>query len=75
MNWIVKNQEPEAPPEKFEDRMAKQQETVDERGRARKISVKGRHDACICPRVVPVAEAMAALVLMDAIMAQKAREK
>jgi chorismate synthase len=28
--------------------------------------VEGRHDPCIVPRVVPVVEAMAALVLLDA---------
>jgi chorismate synthase len=32
--------------------------------------VEGRHDPCICPRVVPVAEAMVALVLMDHILLQ-----
>lgn len=29
------------------------------------IRVKGKHDPCICPRIVPVAEAMLALVLVD----------
>ncbi len=29
------------------------------------IQIKGRHDPCICPRIVPVAETMAALVLAD----------
>ncbi len=29
------------------------------------ISITGRHDSCICPRIVPVAEAMVALVLAD----------
>jgi chorismate synthase len=32
--------------------------------------VKGRHDPCICPRIVPVAEAMVALVLIDHILMQ-----
>ena len=30
------------------------------------LEVKGRHDPCIAPRAVPVAEAAAALALMDA---------
>jgi chorismate synthase len=30
-----------------------------------KIAVKGRHDPCICPRMVPVAEAMVAITLLD----------
>jgi chorismate synthase len=29
------------------------------------LSITGRHDTCICPRIVPVAEAMVALVLVD----------
>lgn len=33
-----------------------------------KIEVKGKHDPSICPRVVPVAEAMLALVLVDHMM-------
>ena len=30
-----------------------------------KVSVAGRHDPCLCPRAVPIAEAMVALVLID----------
>lgn len=32
------------------------------------LAVRGRHDPCVAPRAVPVAEAMAALVLMDLMM-------
>jgi chorismate synthase len=42
------------------------------------VAIEGRHDPCICPRVVPVAEAMLALALMDAWLHQRAlrgREK
>ncbi len=35
------------------------------------VEVKGRHDPCICPRVVPVVEAMIALTLVDCLMIQK----
>ena len=38
------------------------------------LEAKGRHDPCVVPRAVPIVEAMAALVLMDALMAQKSRE-
>ena len=38
------------------------------------LEAKGRHDPCVVPRAVPIVEAMAALVLMDAMMAQGARE-
>jgi len=36
------------------------------------IEIGGRHDPCICPRVVPVAEAMMAITLMDAWLGQRA---
>src|SRR5262249_59656114 len=52
--------------------MAKQEGGTEVRG------IEGRHDPCICPRVVPVAEAMMALALMDAWLGQRAlrgREK
>lgn len=41
------------------------QKTVDLHGNEREIVTEGRHDPCICPRLVPVVEAMAALVLED----------
>jgi chorismate synthase len=44
----------------------KPQRTIDVDGREREVTVEGRHDPCIVPRVVPVIEAMAALVLLDA---------
>ncbi len=46
------------------------QRTVDVGGRARTIEVKGRHDPCLCPRVVPVVESMIALVLADHLLRQ-----
>jgi len=36
------------------------------------IAIEGRHDPCICPRVVPVAESMMAITLMDAWLRQRA---
>jgi len=44
----------------------REQKTVDTRNRNATISVKGRHDPCILPRIIPVIESMAALVLLDA---------
>lgn len=49
----------------------KAQSTVDVKGRSRTISVKGRHDPCLCPRVVPVVESMIALVIADHIVRQE----
>lgn len=48
------------------------QKTVDVDGVERTIEVAGRHDPCLCPRIVPVAEAMVALCLADALLAQRA---
>jgi len=50
----------------------KEQQTVDRHGKETRISVKGRHDPCICPRAVPVAEAMTALVLADHFLLNRA---
>ena len=41
------------------------QETVTSEGESTTISTKGRHDPCLLPRFVPMAEAMVALVLAD----------
>ncbi len=38
------------------------------------IEAGGRHDPCVVPRAVPIVEAMAALVLADAALAQLARD-
>jgi len=51
-----------------------EQDTVDRTGTPRKITVGGRHDPCIAPRLVPVAEAMVCLTLADAVLLQRARQ-
>lgn len=51
--------------------IAKVQQSVSQDGKAVAFSTGGRHDPCICPRVVPVAEAMVAMVLMDHILMQE----
>ncbi len=43
----------------------REQDTIDLDNKARKITVSGRHDPCILPRIIPVVEAMTALVLAD----------
>ncbi len=52
--------------------IASEQRTIDIEGREQTIITEGRHDACICPRVVPVVEAMACLVLEDLYKRQHA---
>ena len=54
--------------------IAKKQETVTIDKKETTIEVKGRHDPCICPRVVPVVEAMIALTLIDSLLIQKTIE-
>ncbi|MDE3033694.1 MAG: chorismate synthase [Acidobacteriota bacterium] len=51
--------------------IARTQRTIDREGRAAEISTQGRHDPCIAPRIVPVAEAMCALVVYDAWLTQQ----
>ncbi|MDP1832476.1 MAG: chorismate synthase [Geothrix sp.] len=51
--------------------ISKTQQTIDRAGRPADISTKGRHDPCIAPRIVPVAEAMCALVIYDAWLTQQ----
>ena len=48
------------------------QKTIDINGNEVICSTTGRHDPCICPRVVPVIEAMAAIVLEDHFKRQAA---
>jgi len=51
--------------------IAHAQRTITREGEAAEISTKGRHDPCIAPRIVPVLEAMAALVVYDAWLTQQ----
>jgi len=48
----------------------KTQATIDEEGRPRKISTKGRHDICAIPRINMVCEAMMAIILTDHLLRQ-----
>ena len=50
------------------------QKTVDTAGHVVEFAISGRHDPCLCPRVVPVAEAMTCLVLADALLRQRSIE-
>jgi len=51
--------------------ISKTQKSVTIDGKEVEFNIKGRHDPCICPRIVPVAEAMTALVLIDHILMQE----
>eukprot|EP00760_Papus_ankaliazontas_P036431 PhM_4_TR8310/c0_g1_i2/m.77717/K01736/aroC; chorismate synthase len=47
------------------------QETHDMNGVKTVLEAKGRHDPCVVPRAVPIVEAMAAMVMLDAILLQQ----
>ncbi|MBI2613072.1 chorismate synthase [Candidatus Kaiserbacteria bacterium] len=51
----------------------KEQDTVNRKKQAVKLSAAGRHDPCVLPRAVPIVEAMSALVLMDHYLRHKAQ--
>lgn len=51
--------------------ISKKQKSVNYDGEEVDVEIKGRHDPCICPRIVPVAEAMVSLVLIDHILMQE----
>jgi len=48
------------------------QDTVSIAGEDTELKGRGRHDACVLPRAVPMVEAMAALVLVDHLLRQRA---
>ncbi|VAX35532.1 Chorismate synthase [hydrothermal vent metagenome] len=52
--------------------IAQSQHTVSKDMKDADIETTGRHDPCICPRVVPVIEAMIAVTLVDALMLNNA---
>ena len=52
--------------------IGKPQTAATKDGGSTTIEIQGRHDPCICPRVVPVAESMLAITLMDAWLRQRA---
>lgn len=54
--------------------LLKEQPTVDRYGNETVIKARGRHDPCVLPRAVPVVEAMAAMVVLDAFLLDKASE-
>lgn len=51
--------------------IAREQNTINTAGEETKIEVRGRHDPTIIVRLVPVAEAMMALVLADHLLRQR----
>lgn len=48
------------------------QESINDKGETVVVSGKGRHDPCVVPRAVPIVEAMAAIVMVDFYLRNKA---
>ncbi|RMH20880.1 MAG: chorismate synthase [Acidobacteria bacterium] len=53
--------------------LPREQPTVTRDGRPTTIVTKGRHDPCLVPRFVPMAEAMVAITLADHMLRQRAQ--
>ena len=54
--------------------LLREQETVDRNGLPTKLTARGRHDACVLPRAVPVVEAMAAITILDSYLLSKSTQ-
>lgn len=54
--------------------ISQEQETATYDGKSGVLAARGRHDPSVTPRAVPIVESMAALVLVDQLLIQKARE-
>ncbi|KAJ1723651.1 bifunctional chorismate synthase/riboflavin reductase [NAD(P)H] aro2 [Coemansia erecta] len=53
--------------------ISQDQQTATYEGASGVLAARGRHDPCVVPRAVPIVEAMAAIVLMDAVLQQNGR--
>ncbi|ORX82909.1 chorismate synthase [Basidiobolus meristosporus CBS 931.73] len=54
--------------------ISQEQSTTSYGGVSGVLATRGRHDPCVVPRAVPIVEAMASLVIMDAVMIQNSRK-
>lgn len=48
--------------------ISKKLQTITNKGKNTTVQTIGRHDTCLAPRIIPVAESMAAIVLADKIL-------
>lgn len=51
--------------------LLREQPTIDVHGRPAIVKARGRHDPCVLPRAVPIVEAMAAITILDAHLANR----
>lgn len=54
--------------------LLQEQPTIDKHGNSVQMQGRGRHDACVLPRAVPIVEAMTALVLADFMLLHSASQ-
>jgi chorismate synthase len=52
--------------------LLKAQHTINDKGESIELQGRGRHDPCVVPRAVPIVEAMAAMVILDFMLRQRA---
>ena len=52
--------------------ISRPQETVDVHGNPAVVTIEGRHDVSVIPRIIPVCEAMVCIVLADHLLRQRA---
>jgi chorismate synthase len=55
--------------------IARPQETIDLQGRPAVVTIGGRHDVSVIPRIIPVCEAMVSIVLADHLLRQRAIDR
>ncbi len=55
--------------------LLREQQTVDINGNPITLRARGRHDACVLPRAVPIVEAMAAMTILDYFLLDKASKR
>ena len=53
--------------------LMKDQQSIDKSGNEVTVKGKGRHDACVVPRAVPIVESLAAMVILDMMLLHNAR--
>ena len=51
--------------------LLREQKTVNLEGEEALVTARGRHDACVLPRAVPIVESMAAMVILDYYLQNK----
>ncbi len=54
--------------------LLQEQDTVDVQGSPKKLIARGRHDACVVPRAIPIVEAMAAMTILDFYLLDKSTQ-